>query len=98
MPKLIFHPDIKKEIKESYQWYESKTNGLGEDFMVELESAFQMIKEMPNTWPVISMNFRRYLLKRFPYGVIYQIKQDDIYIAAVMHLSRAPGYWLKRME
>lgn len=98
MPKLVFHPDIQQEIKEGYQWYESKSNELGEDFISELEAAFQIIKELPNTWPVISKNFRRFLLNRFPYGVIYQIKKNEIYIVAVMHLSRKPGYWMKRIE
>ena len=55
MPELIFHPDIQTEIKESYQWYESKAAGLGEDFLTELESAFQSIREMPDTWPVIAI-------------------------------------------
>jgi hypothetical protein len=41
LPKLIFHPDIQNEIRESYQWYESRALGLGEDFIAELESAFQ---------------------------------------------------------
>ena len=66
MAKLIFHPDIHHEIKENYQWYQSKSQGLGEDFIAELESAFRIILEMPDTWPVISKKFRRYLLNRFP--------------------------------
>ena len=98
MPELIFHPDIQTEIKESYQWYESKAAGLGEDFLTELESAFQSIREMPDTWPVIAIDCRRYLLNRFPYGVIYRIKGDRILIAAVMHLSRKPGYWITRLD
>jgi hypothetical protein len=71
MLKQISHPDIQHEIKENYQWYESKSQGLGEDFITELESAFRIITEIPDTWPVISKNFRRYLLNRFPFGVIY---------------------------
>ena len=97
MLKLIFHPDIQHEIKENYQWYESKSQGLGEDFITELESAFRLIMEIPDTWPLISSNFRRYLLNRFPFGVIYQVKKNEIYIVAVMHLSRKPGYWRKRI-
>jgi toxin ParE1/3/4 len=98
MLKLIFHPDIQHEIKENYQWYEFKSQGLGEDFIAELESAFRIIMEIPDTWPVISKNFRRYQLNRFPFGVIYQVKKNEIHIVAVMHLSREPGYWLKRIE
>ena len=98
MPELIFHPDIQFEIRDSYQWYESRARGLGEDFLGELESAFQVIKEIPDTWPLIANNFRRYLLDRFPFGIIYQKKQDYIYVLAVMHLSRKPGYWLDRTD
>jgi toxin ParE1/3/4 len=98
MPDLIFHPDIQFEIRDSYKWYESRAQGLGEDFLSELESAFQIIKEIPDTWPLIAMNFRRYLLDRFPFGVIYQKKEDQIYIVAVMHLNRKPGYWIDRID
>ena len=93
---LDFHPDIFLEVHDSYIWYESKFNGLGDDFLKELDSAFSSIHEMPDTWPLISKNLRRYLLKRFPFGVIYSIKRDNIFIVAIMHLSRKPGYWLKR--
>ena len=96
MPSLVFHPDISREIREGYLWYESKSAGLGEDFLNELESAFNLVLELPDTWPIISNSFRRYLLKRFPYGVIYKIDKDQIFIVAVMHLSRKPGYWRKR--
>lgn len=98
MRKLVFHPDIKIEIKESYQWYESNAEGLGEDFIAELESGFKIIKESPDIWPAISINFKRYLLNRFPFGIIYQMQPDCIYIVAVMHLKRNPGYWTKRVE
>lgn len=98
MPELIFHPDIQFEIRDSYKWYESRARGLGEDFLSELESAFQIIKEIPDTWPLIAKNFRRYLLDRFPFGVIYQKKNDQIYVVAIMHLSREPGYWIERVD
>ena len=98
MPSLEFHPDIYHEVREGYRWYESKSTGLGEDFLNELESALNLILELPDTWPVLSKSFRRYLLKRFPYGVIYKINKDRIFIVAVMHLSREPGYWRKRAE
>ncbi len=97
MPSLEFHPDISQEVREGYLWYESKSVGLGEDFLNELESAFNIILELPDTWPIISSSFRRYLLKRFPYGVIYKVEKNRIYIVAVMHLSRKPYYWLSRI-
>jgi hypothetical protein len=96
MSSLKFHPDIYLEVSEGYHWYESKSIGLGEDFLDELDSAFNLILELPDTWPVLSNDFRRYLLKRFPYGIIYKINENRIFIVAVMHLSREPYYWRKR--
>lgn len=97
MLDIKFHPDIYLELSDGYNRYESKSEGLGEDFLFELDAAFSLIQNMPNTWPFIETDFRRYLLKRFPYGVIYSVEKDFIYVVAVMHLSRKPGYWLKRI-
>lgn len=93
---LKFHPDIYQELDEAYFWYESKSVGLGEDFIKELDRAFSLIQNSPKTWPILSSNFRRFLLKRFPYGIIYQIKEDCIFIVAIMHLSSKPNYWIER--
>jgi hypothetical protein len=32
----------------------------------------------------------------FTFSVIYQIQSKHIYIVAIMHNSKRPGYWLKR--
>ena len=72
MPKLIFHPDVSSEIKASYKWYQVKVNGLGENFINELESAYQAIVEFPKTWPKFQKGFRRFMLSRFPFSVIYR--------------------------
>jgi hypothetical protein len=41
---------------------------------------------------------RKRLVSGFPFSVLYEIQPDRIYIAAVMHQHRRPGYWLKRVE
>ena len=71
MPKLQFHPDIASEVKASYNWYQEQATGLGDDFIAELESAYETIAELPQTWPKFQKGFRRYLLARFPFSVIY---------------------------
>ncbi len=43
MPRLVFHPDIALEIRASYEWYQNQAEGLGDDFITELESAFDAI-------------------------------------------------------
>ena len=96
MLELRFHPDISSEVNASYLWYEEQTEGLGEDFLTDLESAYEAIIEMPKTWPPFQKGFRRFVLSKFPFSVIYRANDEVIYVVAVMHNSRKPGYWLKR--
>lgn len=96
MPKVIFHPGVAIEVKASYEWYQNQTKGLGDDFLSELESAYQTIVELPDTWPRFNTNYRRFLLGKFPFSVIYRAKNNSIFIIAVMHNSRKPGYWGNR--
>jgi toxin ParE1/3/4 len=96
MLNLFFHPDVSSEVKSSYDWYQEQADGLGEDFLNELEYSYQAIIEFFDTWPKFSRGFRRFILSRFPFSVIYRKKNQSIYIVAVMHNSRKPGYWLER--
>jgi hypothetical protein len=36
---------------------------------------------------------RHCLVHRFPYGVLYSVESEGIFILAVMHLRRDPDYW-----
>jgi len=89
---LKFHPEVAGEIGVSYRWYQEQAEGLGDDFLNELESAYQVVAEFPETWPLLHKKFRRYLLPRFPFSVIYRVKGSVIFVLAVMHNSRKPGY------
>ena len=94
---MIFHPDVEDEVSVSYNWYEAQSEGLGEDFLRELEYSYQTIKELPETWPKFQFGFRRYILTRFTFSVIYREHDDEIYVVAVMHQSRKHGYWKSRL-
>jgi len=96
MLKIVFHPDVITEIHASYTWYQNQAEGLGDDYLSELESAYETIASLPETWPKFQKNFRRFLLSKFPFSVIYRISNQSIFVVAVMHNSRKPGYWKKR--
>lgn len=84
------------EIRQAALFYEDCRNGLGQEFLDAVASAFDHIQQHPTAWRIIKGRFRRYLLQRFPYGVIYAVEGQVIYAAAVMHLKRKPGYWVPR--
>ena len=97
MQNLEFHPDVSIDIKDSYRWYEEQSEGLG-DLLDEIESSYQAIVDFPKAWAPFPYGFRRYLLSRFLYSVIYKDDEEVIYIIAIMHNSRKPDFWLTRLK
>jgi plasmid stabilization system protein ParE len=93
-----FYPDAERELNEAVDYYNKCKEGLGLEFAKEIFFAVENIVSFPKAWTVLSKNTRRCLLNRFPYGIIYQIKEKEIIIIAVMHLNRKPKYWKKRKE
>jgi plasmid stabilization system protein ParE len=91
-----FHPEAEAEFLEAIEYYEERELGLGYDFSIEVFATIQNIVTHPTAWSVIEEDVRRCLVHRFPYGVVYSIEQDEIFILAVMHLRRHPDYWKKR--
>ncbi len=91
-----FHPEAESEFLEAIDYYENCESGLGYDFSVEVLATIQNVVSSPTLWPVIEEDIRRCIVNRFPYGIIYNINTDGIFILAVMHLRRHPDYWKKR--
>ena len=96
--KYSFHPSAKIEFNESINYYEECQIGLGAEFAKEIFSTIQRVLQFPEAWSRLSENSRRCLTIRFPYGVVYQILDEEILIIAVMQLNRKPGYWKNRMK
>jgi ParE toxin of type II toxin-antitoxin system, parDE len=93
-----FHPEAKKEFFKAINYFEECQKGLGLAFSKEIYSTIQRIIHFPSAWSKFSKNTRRCLTSQFPYGVIYQMKGEEVIIIAVMQLNRKPGYWDKRIK
>ena len=85
--KVSFHPEASKEFFEAINYYEECHEGLGLEFAKEIYSTIQRIIRFPKAWSKLSENTRRSLVNRFPYGVIYSIIENEIFIIAVMPLN-----------
>ena len=65
-------------------------------FVAEFERTVNVILENPTLGMIFRGNRRRYLFRRFPYGVIYQVTSNELRVIAVAHHRRRPGYWAGR--
>ncbi len=95
---IDFLPEADQEMAEAARYYQSLSSSLGDDYLDEVERAVHSAATSPQTWPILEGDFRRRLVKRFPFGVIYRIEPDKILIVAVAHLRKKPGYWKKRIK
>jgi toxin ParE1/3/4 len=94
-----FHPDAQVELNHAIDYYEASQPSLGYQFAIEVFAAVARIKAYPTLWPLMDdSKVRRCLIHRFPYGVIYSLNEEEseIFVLAVMHLHREPGYWSER--
>jgi toxin ParE1/3/4 len=91
-----FHPEAETEFLEAIEYYEDCSAGLGEDFSLEVFFTVQNILSYSHAWPIVEDDVRRCLTSRFPYGILYSIESDRIYILAVMHLHRHLDCWKSR--
>ncbi len=98
MTSIVFDPDAKAEFLTALRYYENCQPGLGRHFKIFVQSALQKIAKTPFQYRMIYAPFRRYLLPKFPYAIIFSIEPDHIRIIAVAHIKRKPGYWLRRIS
>ena len=85
------------DIQEAYEYYEECRHGLGQDFILCLEASLDKIIKNPNHYPIIHRNIHRILVKRFPFGIFFIVKENTIVVLAVMHGSRSPRRWKVRV-
>jgi plasmid stabilization system protein ParE len=71
--------------------------GLGSDFLDQLDYLLERIASAPFQFPEIHPNIRRGLLKRFPYSVYFSADEEQVEIIAVLHQRRHPDTWRGRM-
>jgi len=92
-----FHPEAQDEFISAAQFYERETEGLGLDFIATVQRAYERLPEFPASGAPFGRRLRRLLVPKFPYGLLYRVEPERIYIIAVMHLHRRPGYWRSRL-
>lgn len=78
------------EIIEAYDWYELQPEGLGTEFLAELEVFFATLLKNPETYSYYEKPVRQGTIKRFPYTVVYEIFGDTIVIYSVFMYRQNP--------
>ena len=92
--ELIINDIATVEMQAAYEWYEKKRIGLGDELIQEIEYYFEKISVHPEYYSYTGKNrkYRRVKLNRFPYIIVYAIKEDNVQIISVRNTSMRRKY------
>lgn len=96
MTNIEFHPEAQAELEDARSWYRERSQVAARAFATEVARAIRSIAQSPEAWPQTRSNERRFVFKRFPYSIIYRVRQNDVFITALAHQRRRPNYWRGR--
>lgn len=93
---LQFHPETQQDFVEVIDWYAERSPNVARAFQETVKSAGLAISKGPVVWPAYLSGTWRYILKRFPFAVVFRLTDKQIQLIAVAHGSRRPDYWADR--
>lgn len=93
MKPVTLHREALEEFNDAAAHYAQISPALGQQFYAAIEQAIREVRRSPGIIRVDQKPARRHLARKFPYTIVYLERPDDLWIVAVMHLHRAPGYW-----
>ncbi len=96
--QVLFRPEARDDVVQARDWYEKQSAGLGGEFVRALEAAVAIAARSPDSFPSMPGDFRRVLLRRFPYSLVYQQLDDTLVVLACFHHRRDPRMLSDRMK
>lgn len=94
--RLVVRPDAVNDLQEAINWYESKRPGLGQLFKQVVWKSVRQIIESPLAYPIVQRSIRRAKVRRFPFGIYYEIEGSQVVVLAVYHFKRSSRGWKDR--
>jgi len=93
-----FHPEAERELYEAASRYESEVSQLGFHLVDEVERVVRLLLEHPEMGSRLDDELRHFVLRRFPFSVVYAVVSEVVYVVAIAHGSRQPDYWRPRVQ
>ena len=96
--ELEYLDEAIEEAEGAARWYAERSSSAATGFADEIDAAIAAIQQNPEAWPHFDHGTHHYLLRRYPFSVVYRLEAHRILIVAVAHGHRRPGYWTSRLQ
>jgi toxin ParE1/3/4 len=96
--RIRFQASARLELFEEAHWYGRRKAGLDDEFLLEVQTVLNLLKQFPGSGTPHDRGTRRILVNRFPFSIIYRVVADDLTIYAVAHHKLPANYWVRRLD
>ncbi|MGH8595838.1 MAG: type II toxin-antitoxin system RelE/ParE family toxin [Gammaproteobacteria bacterium] len=90
---VVYHPKVGRDLAAGFGYYEEQVEGLGEKFLIAVDSGFDVIEHYPEMFAQVHGEVRRALVSRFPYAIFYRVESKRVVVLTVLHTARDPKLW-----
>jgi plasmid stabilization system protein ParE len=97
LAELVILDAAEADIDETLAWYEQRQTGLGFEFLRAVDARIRSIQRNPEMCGFVERHYRRALVRRFPFAILYAYSGDIVTIYGVFHHSRDPAKWRARL-
>jgi len=94
----LLHPEADEEFAAAVRYYSEISPELGVRFYCEMERLLREACAHPERFWKFDPPARRNLSRDFPYAIVFLEKPEHLWVVAVMHMKRRPGYWRGRLD
>jgi plasmid stabilization system protein ParE len=95
--ELILAPEAEQDLSGAFAWYERQRGGLGEEFFSCVDACIEAIRRNPEMYAFIHEDYRRALVRRFPYAIFYEFSGGRVIVFGIFHTSLDPMKWHNRI-
>jgi hypothetical protein len=95
---LRFLPEVEDDAISGYFWYETKSPGLGDEFLRMFYACVGDNPCYPLLYQKVHGEFRRCLIRRFPYAIYFIKNKDQVIITGLFHCARDPRFIESKLQ
>ena len=90
--KIKIYSKAFQDIETGVAYYQLQQKGLGKKFEHDLHSAFRKIQKYPFAASLAYETVRYKTIERFPYIILYEFDDANIYILRIFNTHQKPVY------
>ena len=84
-------PGLLDDVADAAEWYDREASiAVGDRFLETFYAYLPLIERSSEGYPIIYKDFRRVLLRPFPYSLYYRNHENWAVVSLIIHSARSP--------